>query len=265
MARSGVVRWTALWPTGFVRIGVYYKWEVRAAGTDFVWNRNDLNGYYNILTRGFTEGHLYMAADPDPRLLALPNPIDPKAGLDLPKMFDAVLYNRRYYLYHGFGPAVMLFLPYRILTHHDLPENYALYLLCFGGYLFSALTLMTLKPDPRPWLLAVMLIALGVCQSVPFLLNRIWVYELAIGGGYFCIAAGLFFFVRQWYWPAGLMLGMAVACRPHLLIVGAFALVAVALSNRRRLPALLIPFAVVGLAIAIYITSNASGTRSSSA
>ncbi len=192
-----------------------------------------------------------MPVEPDPRLLALPNPIDPKAGLDLPKMFDAVLYNRHYYLYHGAAPAVMLFVPYRLITRHDLPENYALYLLCFGGFLFSALTLMALTDAP-PWLLAVMLIALAGCTSVPFLLNRIWVYEIAIGGGYFCIAAALYFFVRQWHWASGLMFGMAVGCRPHLAIVAAFALIALALSNRRRLPAFLIPLALVGIAIAVY-------------
>ena len=251
MARTGVAGW-AIFGLLACGIAIYYKWEVRAAGTDFVWDQDYLGGYYNYLAHGFTDGHLYLPVEVDPRLLALPNPIDPKAGIGLPKLFDAVLYNRHYYLYHGAGPAIMLFWPYRVLTRKDLPENYALYLLCFGGYLFSALTLMALKPDIKPWLLAVMLIALGFCQSVPFLLNRVWVYEIAIGGGYFCIAAALFFFVRQWYWPAGLMFGMAVACRPHLGIVGAFAIVALAVSNRRRLPAFLIPFAIVGIAIAAY-------------
>ncbi len=224
---------------------------MRAAGSDFAWGRGDLGGYYNWLARGFAEGHLYMPVEPDPRLLALPNPIDPKAGLDLPKMFDAVLYNRHYYLYHGAAPAVLLFVPWLLLTHHDLPENYALYLLCLGGYLFMALTLMALA-DRGPWMTGLMLVALACCTLVPFLLNRIWVYELAIGGGYFCIAAAIYFFVRQWHWASGLMFGMAVGCRPHLGIVAGFALAALAISNRRRLPAFLIPLAAVGVAIAIY-------------
>jgi hypothetical protein len=164
-------------------VAAYYKWEVRAAGNDFAWHQ-DLTGYYNYLAQGFVQGHLYLPIEPDPRLLALPDPIDPKAGLDLPKLFDGVLYNRRYYLYHGAGPAVMLFAPYRLVTHHDLPENYALYLFCFGGFLFYALTLMRLV-EVKAWLLAVMLIALACCQSIPFLMTRIWVYELAIAGGYF--------------------------------------------------------------------------------
>jgi hypothetical protein len=231
--------------------GAYYKWEVRATGNNFVWDQNYLGGYYNYLAHGFTDGHLYLPVEPDPRLLALPNPIDPKAGVDLPKLFDAVLYNRHYYLYHGAGPAVMLFYPWRALTHRDLPENYALYLLCFGGFLFSALTLMYLV-DVKPWLLAVMLVALACCTSLPFLMNRIWVYEIAIGGGYFCMAAALYFFVRGWDIPSGLMFGMAVACRPHLGFIAGFAVLALAVSQWRRLLRFVPPLALVGIAIAAY-------------
>ena len=46
------------------------------------------------------------------------------------------LFNGRYYLYFGAAPAVALFLPWRIVTGHDLPENFALFLFCFGGYVF---------------------------------------------------------------------------------------------------------------------------------
>lgn len=232
-------------------VGLYFRWQVRAASLDgFTWGR-DLTGYYNYLAQGFVAGHLYLPVEPDPRLLALPNPIDPKAGLDLPKLFDGVLYNRRYYLYHGAGPAVMLFAPWRLLTGHDMPENYALWLFCFGGYLFSALALMRLL-SPKPWLLAWLLLGLACCASLPFLMNRIWVYELAIGSGYFCVAAGLYCYLRQWFVPAGLMFAMAVACRPHLGVFGALAILQLAMSNRRRLPALATPIALVGLAIAWY-------------
>ena len=248
MARTGA-KWIVFGILSCL-VATYYKWEVRATGTDFVWHQ-DLTGYYNYLAQGFVAGHLYLPVEPDPKLLALPNPIDPKAGPELPKLFDAVLYKRHYYLYHGAGPAVMLFAPYRLLTRHDMPENYALWLLCLGGFLFYALTLMRLV-EMRPWLLAVMLVALACCTSIPFLMNRIWVYELAIGGGYFCIAAALFFYVRQWFIPAGLMFGLAVSCRPHLIIVGAFAVIAVAISNRRKVVPLVIPMAVVGGLIALY-------------
>ena len=108
-------------------------------------------------------------------------------------------------------------------------------------------------------MLAVMLLALGTCQGVPFLLNRVWVYEVAIGGGYFCIAAGLYCLVRgfesrrpRWLAAAGFMFGMAVACRPHLIIVGAIALLWSLFTSWRRLIYFVTPLLVVGTAIAIY-------------
>ena len=88
------------------------------------------------------------------------------------KMFDAALYHRRYYLYHGAGPAAMLFLPWRLLTHHDLPENFALFVFCFGGFLFSAGTLTALLRENGAHLARALLhstmLGLGLCQGVPF-------------------------------------------------------------------------------------------------
>lgn len=229
----------------------YYKWEVQAAGTGFVWHSSNLWGYYDMLARSLSQGHLYLPVDPDPRLLVLAHPTDPAQRKGLPTLWDAVLFQNHYYLYHGIGPAIMLFYPWRLLTHSDLPENYALYVLALGGFLFSGLIFMELV-RPKPWVLAVMLTALAFCQSIPFLLNRVLVYEVAIGGGYFCVAAGLFFFIRRWYFPAGLLFGLAVACRPHLAVAGIFAAVALAISNRHRLILFLVPFALAGVGIAIY-------------
>src|SRR5262249_45755589 len=140
------------------------------------------------------------------------------------KMHDMALFHGRYYLYHGAGPAVMLFTPWLLITGRDLPENFALFLLCFGGFLFSCATLIRILAlagaKIRLPVLSLMLLALGLCQSVPYLLSRVWVYEVAIGGGYFCIAAAMFFLTlgiesgRSVYWlgVAGMMFGMAVSC-----------------------------------------------------
>jgi hypothetical protein len=237
-------------------VGAYYLWGVRAAGYGFVW-KQDLPGYYDHLGRAFAGGHLYLPVEPSAQLLAQPNPWDPRVDDSL-KMFDAVLYHRRYYLYHGAGPAVMLFAPWRMLTHHDLPENFALFLFCFAGFLFSAGTLAT-QVKVKAWALAVLLLALGICQGVPFLLNRVWVYEVAVGAGYFCVSAGLFFCLRKnmvSLAAAGLMFGLAISCRPHLGIVGVFALIATSLpysrGSARRAVAFVIPFAIAGASVAIY-------------
>jgi hypothetical protein len=190
-------------------------------------------------------------------------------------LHDVALYNGRYYLYHGAGPAIMMFAPWRLITGYDLPENFAVFFLCFAGFLFSCGALLTLlqlaQVRLHPVLLAFLFLALGTCQSVPYLLNRIWVYEVAISGGYFFVSAATFFLARAlnstktayWLAASGLMFGMAIACRPHLGFAGAIALAGLIVylaKSRREMPVLLqtalvafvAPFVAVGLAVAAY-------------
>src|SRR3954447_4265248 len=242
-------------------VGYYYLWQARAAAP-FEW-RGDKNAFYDQLARGFLSGHLYVPTQPSPALLALPDPYDPHVPDDL-RWQDMVLYRGRYYLYFGAAPAVLLFVPWRIATGNDLPEPFAVCILCFAGFLFSAGALLRLldlaAARPPAWLLAFLFLALGVCQSAPFLLNRAAVYEVAIASGYCCAAGGLFFLARGIgpgapLWPlaaSGLMFGLAVPSRPHHVLAGAVALVALGLYDRRRAVPFLAAWAVVGLVIATY-------------
>jgi hypothetical protein len=283
----------AVFVTVALLMGAYYLWCVRASGQKFQWGY-DLGGYYNYLTRGFAQGHLYVALDPSRKLLELKNPYAADVDDSL-KMHDMAFYRGRYYLYHGAAPAVLLLLPWRLLTGHDMPEAFAMTVFCFAGFLFSAATLLLLvgrtprsarvpldplsahiTPSPRPGApaaeegfrpttLAVLLLALGICQGVPFLLSRIWVYEMAIGCGYFCTSAAFDFFVRAldsvrataWLAASGLMFGFSIASRPHLGLAAAFATAALAYRYIRKrqfrlLPAFVLPLTAAGLAIATY-------------
>jgi hypothetical protein len=224
-----------------------YFWAVRAAGTPFHWG-HELGGYYNYLGRAFAAGQLHVPIEPSPELLAQPNPWDPAVPGEY-KMHDMALYNGRYYLYHGGAPALLLFAPWRLATGHDLPENFALALMCSAGFLLLCAALFrSLGGIPGAGTGALMALALGLCGSIPYLLNRVWVYEISIGGGFFCISAGLYFLARGWLTASGLMFGMAIACRPHLGIAG---LVAVAVLRRRGL-GFTAGFAAAGAAAALY-------------
>lgn len=256
-----------------VAVGAYYLWDLRAAGYRFDWGQSQ-SGYYNYLGRAFAHGRLALPIQPSPQLLAAPNPWDPAVDESY-KMHDMALFNGRYYLYHGPGPAVLLFTPWLLITGHDLPERFALFLLCFGGFGFSCgvlirwLALAGAKTEPP--LLALMLLALGVCQSVPYLLSRVWVYEVAIAGGYFCISGAMLFLTmgvkssRSTYWLAasGVMFGLAVSCRPHLALAGVIALAGLALFLTRsrsvasaltsaELIAFASAFTLAGAAVAAY-------------
>jgi hypothetical protein len=243
----------------------YYLWAVRATGSRFSWTY-DLGGYYDLLARGFASGHLYVPIEPSAELLSLPNPWDPAVNERF-RLQDMALFNRHYYVYFGAAPAVVLFLPWRLATGHDLPENFALFLLCWGGLLFSSASLIRLlrlvNVTPGSLLLGLMLLALGICHPVPFLLNRSLVYEIAIGGGYLFVSAAMFCLISSmhslrpdaWMAAAGLLFGLAMASRPHLALAGA---IASWLIGRRfgfrstefiRFAA---GFAAIGLALGIY-------------
>ena len=244
-----------------ILVGLYDRWGVRAAGEEFHWNQ-DIGGYYNLLARGFAAGHLYLPITVNPELLAKADPYDPAVDDSL-KWFDAALYHQRYYLYHGAAPAVLFFLPWRLITNHDLPENFASFVFCFGGFLFSAGALFAqlrmARKEPGPVTTALLLLALGFCTGIPFLLNRTWVYELAIGCGYFCSMAaawcalrGIESQTRHWFAACGLACGLAVGSRPHLGIFAVAFGILILIRARRHLVPFLLPLVLCGVAIGIY-------------
>ncbi len=231
----------------FLIVGAFYFWiiGIGAESNRFAWNSGldkyyglpspavakgswDINGYYDLLGRAFASGQLALPVKPQPELLALSDPQDNSVNGPY-KLLDTVLYKRRYYLYHGPTPALLLFAPWYLLTRHDLPENFAAFLLALGGYFFlSRLFLQILSFVSRPistTLLALCLLALGIGQAVPFLLHRVKVYEVAIACGYCLVSAGFYFLFRWmtasrrrplWCALSGLSFGLAIGARPHL-------------------------------------------------
>jgi predicted transporter len=270
------------WPSGY-RVAItlaalaiisLYLWLAQATNEPFEWKKDGW-GFYTHLGRSFAHGQLHLPFKPNPKLLALPDPWDPERNEPY-RVHDAVLYNQRYYLYHGAAPAVMLFAPWRLLTHHDMPEPFAGFLFCVLGFLFSCGLLLRMLSllDVRPplWFFTLLVCALGICQSIPFLLQRVFVYEIPTAAGYFTVSAGFYFFARGlstpgrervWLAPAGLLLGTAIGCRPHLAFCAMFAGVLLlywlyrkrplrAALGSRELLAFALPVAFCALLVAAY-------------
>lgn len=226
----------------------------------------DINGYYDLLGRAFAGGHLYLPVNPQPELLALSNPQDNRFNGPY-KLLDTVLYERHYYLYHGATPALLLFAPWYLLTRRDLPENFAAFLFALGAYCFLSLLFLQIvaffsRPIPSV-LVTLCLLALGLGQSVPFLLQRVKVYEIAIASGYCCASAGFYLLFQALITPRGRMLwsalsglafGLAIGSRPHLGLAAGAAFIVVLLwrFTPRDVLAFALPVVACCLALAAY-------------
>ena len=147
------------------------------------------------------------------------------------RLHDASYYNGKYYLYLGVTPVVLLFLPFRALGFGDLPQGAAVAAFTFAGVVFWFLTVSLVRrmcvPHRGAGVLYATLVTLGFGGAIPFLLRRPAMYEVAIGCGFFCLAATVYFLVsatfdeRTTHWKAGLgslFLGLAVGARPNLVL-----------------------------------------------
>jgi tetratricopeptide (TPR) repeat protein len=237
--------------------------------------------YYNLLSRGFSSGRLSLLKEAPPGLARLADPYDPVANAAydyVPQgLHDMSYYKGKLYLYFGPTPALVLFWPFAALTGRYLWQRQAAAIFCAAGFLAGACLLRSLRrryfPEIGGGVLAAGVIVFGLATSLPMILARIEVYEVAITCGYmltlFALAAIWQALHRpqhrgRWLAAASAAYGLAVAARPSLLPGAACLLVPLLLecfpageSRRgrlllRRSLCALGPIAAIGLGLALY-------------
>jgi hypothetical protein len=226
--------------------------------------------YYSLLVAGFTQGHLYMNADADPRLEST----DPEVLYHTPTLLDAAYHKRHFYLYYGVVPAVLLLLPYHLLTGQDLGINVAclvFWLLGFGAALAWLRNLWRDHGQPLgAWTASAAVLILAFFPATTFLVRRSMFYELPLAAGFAFISiffASLYEVIQGRQTIANLRkastcLGLAVGCHPnHIFLLPLLAWVAIreapsGSDGRRhlvkRLAAAALPVAAVGACLAWY-------------
>lgn len=253
-------------------IGGFYLWTSASEWRDG-WMGRDDRGYYNLLVRGFLKGHLYLDVQADPFLASLSNPWDPAARGNH-GMPDTSYFRGHYYIYFGVAPAVVLFLPFRLLTGGFLCEALAPPLFACAGFGVSAWLLLAVWrryfASVSAWIAAACVAALGLADMVPVMLRRPSFREVPIACGYACCMAAFACLYRSlhgrrrsaWLAAAGVAFGLAVGSRPLYLLACPVVLLPAWLEIRREgwrargwmrlAAAAILPMALVGLGLGLY-------------
>lgn len=190
--------------------------------------------YYTKLSEAFLAGRLSLLEEPAPQLSLLQDPYDPRQNEPF-RMHDASLYKGKYYLYYGPAPALVLFVPFRILTGTDLPDRIGCLYLGFAAYVVSCLVLKlivtTFFPNTSNARFYFCAVLLAFLNTLPFQLRNPYFYQIAICGGQLFLFAGLYFLFAALLLPrwattlklliGGILLGTAAASRPSLVFAGA--------------------------------------------
>jgi tetratricopeptide (TPR) repeat protein len=237
-------------------------------------NASPRDAAYNLLARGLLSGHLYIDKEAPPGLLRLGDPYDPVANKPfrvdtVHRLHDVSYYRGRLYLYFGIAPALLVFIPWHLLTGGWLPHWGAVVLLCAGGLLVNLSLVRSVKarifPGSPPWMMAVLTLILGFASYAPLLLSRADMWEVPIAFSYFgmslalgCIWGALCNPGRPvaWIAAASAALGAAFAARPNVLPAALVLAVPFAFAaTRRRVgawAAAVIPLGLCGAGVALY-------------
>jgi hypothetical protein len=186
-------------------------------------DRSNMWHHYEYLAEGFLHGHTYLSVEPAPELLRLKNPYDPAANAPY-RLWDASLYNGKFYLYFGPTPALVM-LPWRIATGHEIPQRLVAALFAAAGLAGLALLLLEVRNRLFPRLPGLVLAAIVVVSFhaswIPVTLRRSGVWDLPIVAATACAWWALYFLWKfhdsggrtQWAAATGLALALLMGSR----------------------------------------------------
>jgi hypothetical protein len=184
-------RWLALGL--IVAIALVHAWII-SAGRFTHWPTR--TAYYSLLADGFLKGKASLPIEPDPRLLASPDPYDPRFNSTL-RLQDAALYRGKYYVYWGPLPALFL-VPVRLLARGTEPigDQYVFFAFALALVAISAKLILRARrrffPEAPWWTIGFGVVIAGLVNPIPFLLANASIYQTAIVGGQVFLLTGIY-------------------------------------------------------------------------
>ncbi len=209
----------------FVSIGLWTSWP------------NETN-YYNMLATAFHHGQIALEVEPDPALLMLGNIYEPSNRIGIPMLWDATLYQGKYYLYWGPAPAIFLTLIKEFYSQEigDKPITFAF---AVGTFLFTTLLILELWKkyfsEAPPWAVLAGVAFAGLVNPIPYILIEARIYEAAIISAQFFLIGGLYWLFTAFNRPSTIRLSLA----------GSFFALAVGTRTTLALPVAFLAFVVL--------------------
>src|SRR5581483_3770760 len=169
-----------------------YVWFI-SAGRWIIWRPT--SSYYSQLALSFEDGQLSLEIKPDPALLSLSNPYDPKERKGIPFPSDTSLYDHKFYLYFGPLPAIVLAIFKRIISM-KIGDQYLVFVFIAGIFIAETLLLIAILrrffANIPTWVVTINVLSLGLTGPFTRMLTHPFIHEAAITGGQF-------FFIVGWY------------------------------------------------------------------
>jgi hypothetical protein len=237
--------------------------------------------FHNLVADALVHRQADLRVKPPKGLLKLKHPYDPSANLryrfGADQLHDLSLYKGKLYAFYGPAPALLLFIPFRVLRVGHLSPTLAALAFCTLGFGFSVLLFRKLTRrffgELPVWMNCFAILALGLAIPAPFIIYIGRAYEVSIACGFFLLFAGLYFLA------SGLLsdtrarlvllalgsaaLAGAVGARPNLIAAALFIAVAVTIVFRSsrgnpsrertaQIAAIVVPYLIIGALLALY-------------
>jgi hypothetical protein len=184
--------------------------------------------HYGMLAEAFISGQLHLKQKVDPERLRSRDPLDPSTPY--PFMFDAIIWNGKYYFHHeplpGFLRAIVLSTTGLALPTGAIVVTFALGVLMLLGALLWIMR-QRFFPQSPPWMVWYIWLSFALSGIQLYIVSRPVVYHEAVAEGCFFVLAGCTLLVsglsgtrRGFMTPclSGLCFAVAVACRALLVL-----------------------------------------------
>ncbi len=192
-------------------------------GTFFTWIPD--SNYFDRLANAFLKGSFSLLEKPPTDLLALPNPYDWRVREGINYIWDASLFEGKYYLYFGPVPALVAMVV-KWFHQFTVDDQYIL-MFFYAGFVISLAMVLhwtqkTFFLKTPVWTVLIFTLLGGLCVPVLWLMKEPNVYETSILGGQFFLILGLYAVLRGmqlkehrkiWFCFGGFIWGASVGCR----------------------------------------------------